>query len=245
LALRALVLCCALAGFIAPPTAVATTTNAFHSGLAAYESGQFAAAARTFREATTNSPATGSFLNLGLSEWRRGRAGAAICAWEQALWISPFDSTARGNLAYARRSLDLESAHLHWHERVSTWLPVNAWPWMTTTGLWLTMSAMLLPDIFRRRRSAWSQACATFGLMVLLLSLPAQLGVVTRQQIGFVLQRETPLRLTPTSDSEITTKLPNGEPGRQVRIRGNYVLVRTTLGEGWVERRQFGRIVPD
>ena len=192
----------------------ARTNDAFHSGVIAYEAGQFAASARVFREAATNAPSTGSFLNLGLSEWRRGRAGAAICAWEQALWIAPHDSAAIASLAYARRLMDVESPSLRWYERVSAWLPIDAWSWITAVGLWLTVGAILLPDILRRRRSAATQAVAAFGLMVLLLSLPAQLGIRTRQRIGFVLQRETALRLTPTADAEVTLKLPAGEPAK-------------------------------
>jgi len=235
-----------LCGLAHPTGAFASTTNdIFFNGVAAYESGRFAVAARSFRESATNAPTTGAFVNLGLSEWRRGRGGAAIQAWEQALWITPFEATARGNLAYARRLMDVESPHLRWYERVSTWLPINYWAWITATGLWLTIASVLLPDIRRRRRSAGSQACAAFGLMVLLLSLPAQFGVMTRQRIGFVLQRESPLRLTPTSESEVLLKLPNGEPGRQLRMRGNYVLVKTPQGEGWLEQGQFGLVVPD
>lgn len=224
---------------------IATSGNdAFTTGLSAYESGQFAAAARAFREAGTNTPATGTFLNLGLSEWRRGRVGAAICAWEQALWVAPRDVAARNSLAYARRLMDVEPPNLRWYERVSTWLPVNTWAWITAIGLWMTVAAVLLPDILGRRRSTTTQAFAAFGLMVLLLSLPAQLGVRTRQTIGFVLQRQAALRLTPTAEAEVSLKLPAGEPGRLLRQHGDYVLVKTSAGEGWLERYQFGLIVP-
>jgi tetratricopeptide (TPR) repeat protein len=225
--------------------ASAATKDTFQAGLAAYESGQFPVAARAFRDAATNAPSTGAFLNLGLSEWRRGRAGAALCAWEQALWVAPGNPSARNSLAYARRLMDVESPHLHWYERVSSRLPINAWAWITAVGLWMTIGAVLLPDILRRRRSATTQAFAAFGLMVLLLSLPAQVGIRTRQQIGFILQREASLRLTPTADAEISLKLPAGEPARQLRKRGNYVLVKTSQGEGWLEQHQFGLVVPN
>jgi len=236
---------CSLALLASQLMAVAATTNvSFARGIAAYEVGQFAAATREFRNSATNQPATGAYLNLGLSEWRRGRAGAAVRAWEQALWISPRDSAARNSLAYARRLMDVEAANLRWYERVSVWLPINAWGWITAAGLWLTVAAVLLPDIFGRRRSTATQALAAFGLMVLLLSLPAQFGIRTRQQLGFVLQRESPLHLTPTVDSEVTVKLPAGEPARWLRTRGHYVLVKTSQGEGWLEVERFGLIVP-
>jgi hypothetical protein len=40
-------------------------------------------------------------------------------------------------------------------------------------------------------------------------------------------------------------KLPAGEPGRQLRVRGNHVLIKTARGEGWLERREFGLVAPD
>jgi tetratricopeptide (TPR) repeat protein len=227
-----------------PPVGRATTNDLFLDGVNAYDAGQFVAAARSFRESAALAPAAGTLLNLGLSEWRRNRPGAAIRAWEQVLWLSPHNPAATASLAYARRLLDAPSPTWRWYERVSAWLPPDAWAWTTTAGLWLIIAAVLLPDILRRRRSATSQAFAALGLMILLLSLPAQLGMATRRDVGFVLLREATLRLTPTTDSETVAKLPAGEPARQLRARGDYVLVKTAQGQGWLERRQFGLIVP-
>ena len=58
---------------------LAATNDLFTAGAAAFESGQFADAARDFRAAAGARPAAGTLLNLGLAEWRRGRAGAALC----------------------------------------------------------------------------------------------------------------------------------------------------------------------
>jgi hypothetical protein len=55
-----------------------------------------------------------------------------------------------------------------------------------------------------------------------------------------VLQKDTPLRLTPTREAQAVTRLAAGEPARFVRTRGNYVLIRTNRTLGWVEREQFG-----
>jgi tetratricopeptide (TPR) repeat protein len=217
--------------------------DAFGRGLLAFESGKYAEAARDFQGVALSAPSVGAFNNLGLCEWRRGRAGAAIQSWEQARWIAPWDADARAGLLYARRLLDLESPNLRWHERVSEWMPANAWAWVTTIGLWLTVGALLMPEILRRRRTSVSQGVAAIGLMILLLSLPAQWGAMTRMNIGFVLQRQSPLRLTPTLDGEITAKLPAGEPAREVRRHGDFLLVTTPRGDGWMQAEHFGRIV--
>jgi tetratricopeptide (TPR) repeat protein len=223
----------------------AATNDLFLRGVEAYRSGKFAEAANDLRAAAEELPATGTLVNLGLTEWRRGRAGAAIQAWEQAQWIDPFDSRARGNLRYARQLIGVESPDYAWFERASAWLPANAWAWIAGGSLWLAIGLVVLPGVFRWRKSSWQQAIAAVALAVFLASLPALAGVSTRTQLGFVLLKETPLRLSPTAEGESVAKLAAGESARKVRTRGDYVLVRTTHGRGWIESRQFGRLCPE
>lgn len=226
-------------------SASAATNDLFLRGVEAYRAGHFAEAANALRAAAEDSPATGTLVNLGLTEWRRGRAGAAIQAWEQAQWIDPFDSRARGNLRYARQLIGVESPDYSWYERASAWLPANAWAWIAGGSLWLAIGLVVLPGVFRWPKSSWQQAIAAVALAVFLASLPALAGVSTRTRLGFVLQKETPLRLSPTAEGESAAKLAAGEPARAVRMRGDYVLVRTAHGRGWIERRQFGRLCPE
>jgi len=224
---------------VAAEGAVADSNNPFARGCDAFQAGEFAQAAREFRAAV---PTCGTLLNLGLTEWRRGRVGPAILAWEQAAWIDPFDARATHNLRYARRVAGVESPDLSWYERASAWLPAGYWAWLVGGGLWLSLGLMILPGAFRWRKPAWTQAVAAVGLAVFLVSLPAQLGLVKRAQIGFVLQKNAPLRLTPTEEAEVVAKLSSGEPGRVLRVRGNYILVQTVKGQGWMEQSQFGLI---
>lgn len=220
------------------------TNDLFLRGVEAHRLGQFAEAARDLRAAAEQSPASGTFVNLGLTEWRRGRAGAAVLAWEQARWIDPFDVRARENLRYARQLTGVDSPDYSWYERASAWLPVNAWAWIAGGSLWLAIGLVVLPGVFRWRRATWQQALAALALAVFLASLPAHFGVLTRTKIGFVLQKNTALRLTPTSEGESQTKLSAGEPARELRRRGDYVFVQTAQGRGWIEQKQFGLVCP-
>lgn len=222
----------------------AATNDLFVRAVDAYQAGSFREAATNFRQAADRVPASGTLVNLGLTEWRRGRAGQAILAWEQALWIDPFDARAKGNLNYARQLTGVESPDLTWFERASAWLPVNSWTWIAGASLWLGIGLTVMPRVFRWRRSGWHQAVAAVSFAVFLLSLPALAGVFTRTRIGFVLQRDASLRLTPTAEAEALVKLNSGEPMRAQRTRGDYVFVRTSHGQGWIERGQFGRICP-
>jgi hypothetical protein len=216
----------------------------FLRGLNAYRSGDFTAAAKAFAEDATRQPSSGTFQNLGNAEWQRGRAGDAIVAWERALWVEPRNRAVRENLRFARKGAQLESPDLAWYEVVSSWLPANWWAWLAGMSLWSAVGAVMLPGLLRRRRRTWHQALAAFCLTAFLLCLPAHLGVFTRSRLGFVLQKETPLRLTPTREAQAVTHLAAGEPARWVRVRGNFVMVRTNRGRGWVEADDIGWLCP-
>ncbi len=222
----------------------ASAATLFSDGVAAYRVGDYSRAARDFRQSAIDQPASGTLQNLGLAEWQRGRPGAAILAWEQARWLDPLNRAAHDNLHFARKAAQLEAPDLAWYEVVSSWLPANWWAWIAGASLWLAIGMVLLPGIFRLRKAAWHQAVAAFCLAVFLLSIPAHAGVSTRSRLGFVLQKDTPLRLTPTLESEAITRLPAGEPARWQRARGPYILIRTSRALGWVERDQFGLICP-
>ena len=207
-----------------------------------YAEGHFEQAAASFGQAAAISPSPGTLQNLGTAEWQRGDAGAAILAWERSQWLDPLNASTRGNLRFARRARFIDAPELAWYEICSTWLPVNAWPWIASLSFWLAAAMVLLPSIFRWRRASWHQALAASGFAIFLLTLPAMAGVQTRAKMGVVLLRDTPLRLTPTSDAENVARLAAGDVARQERERGNYIFVRTSTEAGWIERSQLGLI---
>ena len=214
----------------------------FADGVEAYQTGQFAEAAKVFRASALERPAAGTLVNLGMTEWRRGRTGDAVRAWEQALWVNSLDQRARDNLEFARELSGLDAPQLTWYETASTWLPTNSWAWIAGAGLWLALGMVTLPTVLRWRKAGWHQPMAAVGLVIFLLSLPAHVGVVTRAQIGIVLDRKTPLRLTPTEDADSLVTLAAGEPARQLRVQGDYAFILTQGGTGWIERDKFGLI---
>lgn len=220
----------------------AAAQNTFKEGVEVYQAGEFAKAAQAFREVAAREPASGTLQNLGNAEWQVGRAGEAILAWERALWVNPFDRNARNNLRFARAARQLDSPQLKWYEAAATWLPANWWAWIAGGSLWLVVGMTTLPGILRWRKATWQQAVAAVGLGVFLVSLPAHFGALTRTRIGFVLEKNTPLRLTPTAEAEAVTRLAAGEPARWVRAKGNYVFIRTVRNAGWIERGKFGLV---
>ncbi len=214
----------------------------FRFGTNSFNVGDYTQAAGAFAQAATLKPASGTLQNLGNAEWQAGRTGPAILAWEQALWLDPFNRSARMNLRFARHVAQLESPDLTWAEVVSSWLPANWWAWVAGISLWLSVSISTVPGMFRARKAAWHQAVAAFGLAVFLLSIPAQIGVNSRSKLGFILFKDVPLRLTPTSEAQYVTRLAAGEPARIERFKGNYLLVSASHTTGWIQRDQFKTI---
>ena len=215
----------------------------FREGANAYRAADYEAATKFLRESVLLHPASGTYQNLGLSEWQHNQTGPAVLAWEQSLWLDPFNKSAHNNLRFARKAAQIDAPELSWDEVISTWLPVNWWGWIVCLSLWLAIGAISIPIFLRRPKASWHQGVAAFGLMLFLLGLPAQLGVHKRERIGFVMEKGTALRLTPTSEAQTTSQLAAGEPVRWMRARGDFLLVRSNRATGWVQRKQLGFLI--
>ncbi len=216
----------------------------FRAGVAAYEAGQYDLAAQAFNDALAAKAAPGTLLNLGLAEWRGGHAGEAVVAWEQAAWLDPFNRDAQKNLLYAQETAQLNPPELTWFEQASTWLPANLWTLIAGGSLWLAVALGIVPGFLRWRKAGWHQTVAALALGVFLLSLAPSAGIITRSQIAIITEKNTSLRLTPTESAETVASLPPGEPVRALRQHGNYFLVHTQNGNGWVGRRQIKFLCP-
>lgn len=223
----------------------ATNNDFFAQGMDDYRAGNFPEATRAFEQSVAQHPSAGALVNLGITQWQRGHAGAAILAWEQARWINPYYDQANSNLEFARQVAQVSEPELKWYEIPSTWLPPNSWVWLAGASLWLAAGAAILPGLLRRRKSDRQQTLAALGLAAFLFCFTANLGVVSRTQIGFVLGKDAPLLLTPTTGGEVVATLTDGEPGRILRQHGMYWLIQTADGTGWIARQQFGLVVPE
>jgi tetratricopeptide (TPR) repeat protein len=216
----------------------------FREGVAAYEAGQYNFAAQSFDVSLAEKTTAQTLLNLGLADWRREQNGEAMVAWQRAAWLDPFDQNVRKNLLFARETASVNALDLAWYEQASAWLPANWWTVIMSCSLWSMVALTTLPAFFRSRKANWQQNFMAVALGIFLLSLAPSVGIFTRAQIGMVIAKTAPLRLTPTQTAETIAILPAGEPVRKLRRRGDYFFVRTQNGDGWVERRQIEFLVP-
>jgi len=235
----AFVLICA-ASASTPPSA----DERFRKAGTAYADGEFADAVYDLRELVNEGRfASGAQHNLGNSEWKVGRHGYAVLAWERAHSLNPFNPNTSANLRFARHTARVEAPTLAWHERYSTLLPGDWWLVIASIGLWGGVVMLTLPRLLGWRRADWHQGLAAALLAVFLLSGPAIFGLWKRSQLGVVLEDETSLRLTPTREAETLTKLPAGEMARIERSRGDYFYVRAEGDRaGWLRKADFARV---
>ena len=216
----------------------------FRTGVTAYEAGKYDLAAQAFSEALAEKAAPGTLLNLGLAEWRSGHTGEAIVAWQQSAWSAPFNRDAQKNLLYAQETAQLNSVELTWFELTSTWLPANCWTLIAGGSLWLAVALVTVPGFLRMRKAGWHQTVAALALGIFLLSLAPGFGIVTRSNIVIVTDKNTRLRLAPAPSAQTTGVLPPGEPVRALRRHGDYFLVHTQTGDGWVGHSQISFLCP-
>ena len=107
--------------------------------------------------------APGALHNLGDAEWKVGRHGHAVLAWERALSLDPFTRNTQANLRFARYQARVDAPVLAWHERYSTLLPGGWWIGIASAGLWGGFALLVLPRLLGWRRADWHQGMAAIG----------------------------------------------------------------------------------
>ncbi len=226
--------------------AASTPDDRFSKASAAYAAGEFAEAVEELRALSDERNfSAGAQHNLGDAEWKVGRHGHAVLAWERARSLDPFSKNTEANLRFARQNVRVDAPLLAWHERYSTGLPGVWWIVIASAGLWGGVALLTLPRLLGWRRADWHQGLAAALLAIFLVCGPALFGVWKRSQFGVVLEDETALRLTPTREAETLVKLPSGEMGRVERERGEYFYVRADGDRaGWVRKADFALVWP-
>lgn len=222
----------------------------FELGRESYAAGDFENAAKAFRahagdESHFGQPSPGLLHNLGNAEFKLGKLGPAVLAWERARALDPSFRNTTANLRFARGQAGLSEPEWAWHEKYSALLAPDVWLWIASGAFWLAAALLALPPLLKRKRNAWTQGGAVAAIGVFLLTVPALAGIVSRGKLGVVLVADTMLRLTPTKEGEMLGKLAEGELARVEKSRGSYVYVRGASDRaGWVQREEFAKVWP-
>ena len=230
-------------GSDAKPLSIAKSVSTLGEAMTAYDSGDFAAAAVFFKSKLDPAkPSPAAFYDLGNCLYQTGDYPKALLCFERALRLSPRDSDILENLNLVRRKLDLPE--LYKLDSPSAALPCvraflrpDEWLCLGALGLALLMLSCGLRKL-RKDSSLWLGLLASGLLLVLLsaLCISAQQFSSYSKDHVLVLVRNASVKSLPSESSAPSElKLRPGEQLTVLERRGDWLLVRSNEGEGWLK----------
>lgn len=230
----------------APATAVlsipADPPAAFAAGVAAYGKNDFAQAREIFAAAEKKSVSPALEYNFGNACYQAGDFGAAILHYLRALSLDPRDPDARQNLALARKGANLTPPDATRLERYAGFLDQNTWTWIAAGAGWVALYLMFLPRLFRWRGVLPWLLCLT-ALGVAIAGGIGWWGAQQHANDGVVLLADTPVKVSPTTNSPSIAMLQPGEIAPTLERHGDYYKVSTSSGQvGWVNAANYALV---
>jgi len=214
-AMRLLLL--ALALWLAPAPLLAAQAEAFDAGVAAYRSGDHAAASELWQEALAQplpaSERARVAYDLGNAAWRAGKRGEALGWYSAALRAAPRHADARRNLAFAREELGLPPA-----------------------------DEGSLAAAFRRAAGALTRAEAAWAVIGASGLFLAELSAGGDPHIAIGVP-SVALRAEPRTDLPSISVLEAGRTAERIDALGGWLRVETAAGErGWAPAEELFRL---
>jgi len=224
----------------------------FDEGVKAYEDGDYAAAADTFRQLVAEGAHSAAvFYNLGNSYYKLGLNGPAVLNYERALRISPGMRPARRNLDRALREAGStlarpgppawEEALLFWHQGM---------PY--TSALYAALAAwfVLLTLLGIRQWRAFPYAKTIISLAAILALATALSAYAKSHPRAFAvsLADDTPVRYGTSTSDDVRFILGEGDRVAIEEQRPSWMRIRTAEeGEpqrGWVAADALAAVGP-
>jgi hypothetical protein len=203
----------------------------FHAGVEAFETGHYAAAARSFHDYARSHPDDpAGWYNHGVAAFRAGDAGRGVWAWLRAARLAPRDPDVRHNVLVAAGPAAL-SAVVPW-DRLAPGERAAA-----AALAWWLMASLAIAALLWRRQVAWLAAAPALLLLGLAVAggrAASGSGVVTPLGQG------ASAFAGPSVHDEVIAEVPVGRTPRLVQRRDGWLLVRLEDGRmGWVERSRM------
>jgi hypothetical protein len=211
-----------------PPPSLAASPDSFGNAVAAYEAGDFVAAAGGFHAYARAHPRDpNGWYNLGLAAHAAGDPGRAVWAWLRAARVAPRDADLAHNLRMVGASESVRHVRPPDFMAPAERIAVAAGAW------WLLVLAFGMRR-WKRRFAVWAGSVAAVALV---LTVAAAAFEAARPRTVTPLGTGTILRAGPSIHDEAAGSLAVGELARLVEDRDGWLRVRLAHGrDAWVER---------
>ena len=238
---RLAILVCALA----PGSATCATggpVSFFNQANHAYSLGDYEEAATLYRQCLEAAQSAAVHYNLANAYTKLSRIGEAVLHFEKALVLEPAHAEARANLTFIRVASGLTAKESDMVQKVAHQLPLNAWCWVATFGIWGSIFLLALPPLFGGG-SLLTRAFLVLFLLAMPVSLWAVLIYHKESRKIVILRDDTALRVAPSSESPPNAYILAGEIASIRTTHNEYFFVSADSGDtGWIAEGEFGRI---
>jgi len=229
--------------------AATAPASPIEEGLAAYEKGDFARAARSFETALASGPkSAGLYFDLGQSLKKEGDAGAAALNFRRALMLNPRLADARMALSDTERSKGIPLAATDWRdflaERVALFpLLVVGFGIFWLGAFWLLAGLWLRSGPFAMISACLLAVIGAAGFSAVYLADPR---FAWRSAAVVISPEGASLLSAPADRSDVLAKLPPGSTVTWKRESGDWAYCATPDGKsGWMQAARVERVLPD
>ena len=199
---------------------------------------------RSLETTTTTGYSAAALYNQANADLRGGKTAPAIVGYERAQFLAPGDEKIRANLSWARTHAGLPAIAQAGMGRAVSWASPNTMAWLGSLGLILLGASWVCarPRVQGRTFGVVTGVC---GLTLMALSVTSAILAWQTSREAVVVTMDTPARISPTTVSEVSFKLPAGEIATMWGQHGNFVLVADASGHtGWVSQSDLQPILP-
>ena len=226
------------------PLAQATPTE---DAVAAYASGDFAAAAHNFQTALTTHPSSPDlFYNLAMSLKKEGDAGQAALNFRRALLLAPRMADARAGLSDLERAKGIPPGTADWRTRLFEHLPISTALVAGFAVFWLGAFGALWAMMRSSTGGIWTgTALALLGILAFSIGYLSDPRFIWRDGAVVVAAGGAALLSAPADSSEALANLPAGFPVHLEKKRGEWSYVALENGaHGWMPASALAALVP-
>ena len=223
----------------------------FKDAVAAYDSGDFAAASKFFRShISKDAPDPALLYNLGTCLCNEGDLAGALVCFERAHLLAPSDTAVTENLNFVRRRLFLPEVNkldgptemlvAGSHSlRPDEWLLIAAMAW-AAAGIFLAF----------RRKLSLNKRIVFVGSCLIIFTVAVAACVFEKldaysNDIAVVTSPNAELRSLPsTSSGSKLVRLRMGTVVKIIESRFDWVRIKSDNTKGWMQESQITRIAP-
>ena len=207
-----------------------------------YAEGKFAAAATAYENILqTGGQSPALLFNAGNAEFKAGRLGKAIAAYQQAELLAPRDAELRANLAFVRNQVQgATRRESRWQNWVNS-LSLNEGTLLTAGFFWATLGLLaarqLRPALAPKLRGVTQLALVLMVFSGAVLALQAANHF--NSAIAVVTSAEAIARSGPFDDAQSVFTARDGAELRVLDRHDDWIQVSSTAGKiGWLSRQQ-------